>query len=72
MLTKPTGGYRPIGVFCAWCRVWGRLRRPRVLPWEQRRPRRYWVAGAFRGASDVVWGQSVRAEAGASRKEVSA
>eukprot|EP00959_Pyramimonas_sp_CCMP1952_P030425 637695-Pyramimonas_sp.AAC.1 len=72
MLTKPTDGYRPIGVFCAWYRVRGRLRRPHALSWEQQRPRRCWAAGAFRGASDVVWRQSVRAEAGTSRREISA
>eukprot|EP00959_Pyramimonas_sp_CCMP1952_P355471 7445526-Pyramimonas_sp.AAC.1 len=69
MLTKPTGGYRPMGVFCSWYRVRGRLRRARALFWEQQHPRRHWAAGAFRGASDVVWRRSGRAEAGTSRKE---
>eukprot|EP00959_Pyramimonas_sp_CCMP1952_P426493 8932865-Pyramimonas_sp.AAC.1 len=41
---KATGGYRPIGVFCSWHRVWGRCRRPRALHWEQQRPRRCWAA----------------------------
>eukprot|EP00959_Pyramimonas_sp_CCMP1952_P348372 7297529-Pyramimonas_sp.AAC.1 len=53
LLSKPAGGFRPIGVFCSWHRVWGRLRRPHALDWERQRPRRYWAAGAFRGASDV-------------------
>eukprot|EP00959_Pyramimonas_sp_CCMP1952_P373568 7823655-Pyramimonas_sp.AAC.1 len=45
LLSKPSGGYRPIGVFCSWYRVWGRLRRPQALYWEQQHPRRYWAAG---------------------------
>eukprot|EP00959_Pyramimonas_sp_CCMP1952_P338173 7081983-Pyramimonas_sp.AAC.1 len=64
LLPKPSGGYRPIGVFCSWYRVWGRLRRPMALHWEQQHPRRYWAAGRHRGAADVVWRQSVQSEAG--------
>eukprot|EP00959_Pyramimonas_sp_CCMP1952_P005261 110566-Pyramimonas_sp.AAC.1 len=72
MLTKPTGGYRPVGVVCARYRVRGRPRRPHALSREQQRPRRHWAAGAFRGAPGAAWRQLVRAEAGTSRKEVSA
>ena len=28
LLSKPSGGYRPIGAFCSWHRIRGRLRRP--------------------------------------------
>eukprot|EP00959_Pyramimonas_sp_CCMP1952_P113632 2375389-Pyramimonas_sp.AAC.1 len=54
LLSKATGGFRPIGVFCPWCRVWGRLRRPHAQDWERQHPRRHWATGAYRGAPDVV------------------
>eukprot|EP00959_Pyramimonas_sp_CCMP1952_P297964 6233031-Pyramimonas_sp.AAC.1 len=51
LLPKPSGGYRPIGVFCSWYRVWGRCRRSHALAWEQQHPRRYWAAGEHMGSS---------------------
>eukprot|EP00959_Pyramimonas_sp_CCMP1952_P283501 5926608-Pyramimonas_sp.AAC.1 len=45
LLPKPSGGYRPIGVFCSWRRAWGRLRRPMALHWDQQHPRGHWAAG---------------------------
>eukprot|EP00959_Pyramimonas_sp_CCMP1952_P026929 565426-Pyramimonas_sp.AAC.1 len=71
LLSKPTAGYRPIGVFCSWHRVWRRLRRRQALTWGLGHPRRYWADGGNRGASDAVWRQSVLAEHGTAAKEVS-
>eukprot|EP00959_Pyramimonas_sp_CCMP1952_P248687 5198278-Pyramimonas_sp.AAC.1 len=65
LTNKPSGGFRPIGVFPSWYRVWGRCRRGEALRWELAYKRDYWAAGAFRGAGDVVWRQAFRAESGA-------
>eukprot|EP00959_Pyramimonas_sp_CCMP1952_P289151 6047088-Pyramimonas_sp.AAC.1 len=62
MIPKSVPGFRPIGVFPSPFRIWGRIRRPYAVAWEEANDRPYWAAGKHRSASDVVWRQSVTAE----------
>ena len=72
LLPKSSGGFRPIGLFPAVYRLWGRSRRRLAKEWELAHYRSYFVAGQHAGATDVVWRQSVRAEAGTLQGECAA
>ena len=64
LLEKPAGGFRPIGLFSAAYRIWGRARRTAASAWEAANSRSYLGASAFCGASDVIWRQALRSELG--------
>ena len=70
LLGKPKGGFRPIGLFASFYRLWARARRPFAEEWEAKNWRGYFACGAGRGAQDAVWRQAVRSEAGVARQEV--
>eukprot|EP00959_Pyramimonas_sp_CCMP1952_P336702 7050451-Pyramimonas_sp.AAC.1 len=53
LLEKPAGGWRPIGLFSSFYRLWGKLRRPHAARWEYGRSRSYLAAGKSAGAADV-------------------
>ncbi len=72
LLPKGSGGYRPIGLFPAAYRLWGRCRRPLAAKWELDNERPYFAAGRHAGATDVVWRSSVRGECGVLQDEGSA
>ena len=71
LLEKPTGGWRPIGIFAGYYRIWGRLRRPILQAWESTVQRPYLAASAFAGAADVVWRQALRSESAVCNSQVS-
>lgn len=49
LLTKPTGGFRTIGLLNTLYRIWARLRMPLVRQWGQSVPRSFFVAGVEKG-----------------------
>eukprot|EP00959_Pyramimonas_sp_CCMP1952_P386683 8104036-Pyramimonas_sp.AAC.1 len=61
LLMKPSGGWRPIDLFCSINRLWGRCRRSYALQWELQYQRSFYAGQSFASASDVVWRQSFRA-----------
>ena len=63
LLAKPGGGYRPIGLFPTFVRLWMKLRRDMVEKWEADNSRPYFYAGRQRGAHVAAWSQCARAEA---------
>ena len=62
LLTKPGGGFRPIGLFPSIIRIWGKLRRPLVDEWERAHERNYFYAGKGCGAEVGAFKQASRAE----------
>ena len=73
LLPKPAGGYRPIGIFPSWVRVWFRLRAPYVREWERAHTRPFFFAGEARGADVALWLQAAHLEhAALSRRESAA
>ena len=70
LLTKPLGGWRPIGLFCPLGRSRGRCRRCCAPQWGVERPRPFYAGQAFASASDVVCRRSFRAESSISAGEV--
>eukprot|EP00959_Pyramimonas_sp_CCMP1952_P319879 6693355-Pyramimonas_sp.AAC.1 len=63
---EPPGGWRPIGHCCSLCRLRGRTSRNFDLEWGVNRQRTFFARRAFASASDAVWRQGFRAEAGIS------
>ena len=72
LIEKATGGLRPIGIFVSLYRLWGKARRPICDKWEAGNDRIYFAAGKGRSASDAVWRQAVKAEAGCQNGEQAA
>ncbi|CAK0798489.1 unnamed protein product, partial [Prorocentrum cordatum] len=72
LLSKPQGGFRPIGLFSSSYHLWGRARRRLASAWELESARSYLAASTCNGASDVVWRQSVRSESGVKRGQAAA
>ncbi len=64
LLPKPAGGFRPIGLYPAVYRPWGRCRRDLAVSWERSNDRHYYAAGQHTGAGDVIWRQAMLSEAG--------
>ena len=62
LLPKPKGGWRGIGLYPAFHRVYTRARRPVAKQWEQLHKRPFFAAAAGQGPEQVVWRQSLRAE----------
>ena len=44
-LRKPTGGFRPIGLFPGLIRLWGRVRRQHVREWQATLKRDFLLGG---------------------------
>ena len=72
LLAKPTGGFRPIALFAAVFRVWGRARRETAAAWESQYELEYFAAGRGRSATDAVWRAAVLAEAAVVKGEQAA
>eukprot|EP00959_Pyramimonas_sp_CCMP1952_P221028 4621006-Pyramimonas_sp.AAC.1 len=51
MLSKASGGFRPIGLFVATCRLWGRARRRLAEEWGA--AWHFFACGRFKSSSDV-------------------
>ena len=62
LLDKPTGGFRPIGIFCSAYRLWARCRRSVLQSWEGANRRPYFAAAAGKSPVDAVWKHAVRAQ----------
>ncbi len=62
LLTKPQGGFRPIGLFASFYRLWGKARRQYAISWELAHERTYFASGKGRSASDAVWRQATKGE----------
>ena len=63
LVPKPKGGHRPIGIFPALERVGAKARSDLVDQWQRNNSRSYLACAKGSGAADVVWNQSVKAEA---------
>ena len=61
-LPKGDGGHRPIGLFMAAQRLWGRLRRKEVIEWEAKCSRAYFGGCAGASTEQVVWEQLLAKE----------
>eukprot|EP00959_Pyramimonas_sp_CCMP1952_P113879 2381193-Pyramimonas_sp.AAC.1 len=66
---KPSGGVRPIGLFCSSYRLWGRRRRKYATQWERGFQRSYFSWLQFTSAVDVAWGQNLRAEGAVAKRQ---
>eukprot|EP00974_Lingulodinium_polyedra_P092128 8927735-Lingulodinium_polyedra.AAC.1 len=62
LLSKATGGYRPIGIFPMLYRLYGRLRLPIFRAWECRFELDEFACGPGKAAADTVWRQAIAAE----------
>ena len=72
LLPKPTGGTRPIDLFPAVMRLWGRCRRSVAEAWESAHDRDYIAAGRDRSATDATWRAAARAESSVGTEEAAA
>ena len=61
-LPKQDGSHRPIGLFMAGIRVWGRVRRATVAAWEGQHDRSYLGGVAGTSTEAVVWHQLLAKE----------
>eukprot|EP00959_Pyramimonas_sp_CCMP1952_P418368 8764473-Pyramimonas_sp.AAC.1 len=71
LLQAPSRGFRPIGLFCSSCRLWGRCRRKYATQWGCGFQSSYFAGSQFTSAVDVVWGQTLRAEGAVAKKQAS-
>ena len=62
-LAKPSGGFRPIGIFPGMYRLWMESRGGPCMQWESSHELDCFAMGKQRSPVDVVWRQAVRAEA---------
>ena len=58
-IPKQAGGVRPIGLFTASLRLWGRIRRVVAAQWEREHCRTYFWGGQGKSAEQCVWDQSL-------------
>ena len=65
-MPKAAGGVRPIALFPSEYRIWTKARLPLVEQWEREHDRAFFACGPKQSASDVVWKQTLRAEASVS------
>ena len=70
MLSKPTGGFRTIGLLNSLYRIWARLRMPLVRDWAAKVPRRYFAAGVGKSTEDAIGRLLLTAEAAGEDEEV--
>ena len=61
-IPKASGGVRPIGLFTASQRLWGKLRRLVAAEWEAAHARPYFWGGTGRSVEDCVWQQCLNGE----------
>ena len=55
MLVKPSGGYRPIGLFSSLYRLYTRIMICECMIWELKFPRSYFRCAARQSSVDCVW-----------------
>ena len=56
LIPKATTGFRPIGIFCAFHRLWGKCRTATEQVWENPHTRPHLAASKGRSVTDPVWG----------------
>ena len=61
-IPKAATGVRPIGLFTASLRLWGRLRRSIADQWEQEHQREYFWGGKGKSVENCVWRQALASE----------
>ena len=71
-LPKKQAGFRLIGIFPSYYRLWARARCPLAAQWEITNHRPWMAAARGRQALDTVWQAEVRAEAARGRGELAA
>ena len=64
LLAKAAGGFRPIGIYTSYERLWTRIRNEEVRQWQDRNKKDFLSCSKGSGAADAVWAQTVRAESG--------
>ena len=64
LLAKAAGGFRPIGIYTSFERLWTRIRNEEVREWQEKNKKDFLSCSKGSGAADAVWAQSVRAESG--------
>ena len=69
MLEKPSGGFRPIGIFPGIYRLWMKARGPLCAKWEAEHDLSCFAMGKQRGPTDVICRQSVRSEASVTKAD---
>ena len=69
LIPKATSGLRPIGIFCALCRLWAKCRTVLAQAWEDLHPRPYFAASKGRAVIDPVWRHAAAVECGAVREQ---
>ncbi len=62
LLPKAKGGFRPIGLLPAVCRVWAKARRRWTDEWEEANTRGYLSAARGNGPLDTMWRLAARQE----------
>ena len=72
LLEKPTGGFRPIGLFSALYRVWMKARGDLCMQWELSHDLPCFAMGKQRSPVDCVWRQAIRAEASVAKQRAAA
>ena len=65
-IPKASNGVRPIGLFTACQRLWGKLRRRIAEKWEKEHARDYWWGGTGHSVESCVWTQALNGEYAAS------
>eukprot|EP00959_Pyramimonas_sp_CCMP1952_P369956 7748392-Pyramimonas_sp.AAC.1 len=51
---KPAGGYRPIALLPATCRIWSKIRVVHIRRWATQHARPYFAMGASKSTVDVA------------------
>ena len=64
LLSKPSGGFRPIGVFRSMFRVWSRARQSLVRAWALQRVPAVFNVLPGRATVDTIWRSQVRRTGG--------
>ena len=61
-IPKGSGGVRPIGLFTASQRLWGKVRRQIAAQWEREHQRAFFWGGAGKSVEQCVWEQCLDGE----------
>ena len=70
LLTKPTGGFRTIGLLPGLYRIWAKIRMPLVRDWAARVPRAYFAAGLGKSTEQAIGRMLMQAETASEDEEV--
>ena len=62
MIPKPDGGWRPIGIYPSYIRLWFRARSIQIKQWEAEEKRDCLYAGPGMGSSVATWKAAFAAE----------